>query len=94
MQRTAGSGRKIDQKKPDPADSDLRALTRRADFRRDSRLSLVVIVVAIFHGVSGGRMERTERANSGLGERRERGDGEIFNSLLIKANFLWLSLPG
>jgi len=22
------------------------------------------------------------------------GDGEIFNSLLIKANFLWLSLPG
>lgn len=30
----------------------------------------------------------------GLGEATTTGDGEIFNSLLIKANFLWLSLPG
>jgi len=30
----------------------------------------------------------------GWTDRRTTGDGEIFNSLLIKANFLWLSLPG
>lgn len=29
-----------------------------------------------------------------MDERTATGDGEIFNSLLIKANFLWLSLPG
>lgn len=43
-------------------------------------------VVAIFY---------TEcRGDAKGGERTATGDSEIFNSLLIKANFLWLSLPG
>lgn len=42
-----------------------------------------------------GRTERAEKAASwGWEEIATAGDGEIFNSLLIKANFLWLSLPG
>lgn len=39
------------------------------------------------------RSERRERREKSRG-RTATGDGEIFNSLLIKANFLWLSLPG
>lgn len=59
-------------------------------------------------GISGGHRGEKRRVGESRGEkrseRRERreksrgrtatGDGEIFNSLLIKANFLWLSLPG